>query len=329
MRTALITGLAGQDGSYLAELLLAKDYRIVGAVRDVRQAVDLLPSTLKDKVELVVWDMLDQQEMVAVLRYCQPTELYNFAAYSSGAGMYDDPVGIGEVNGLAVARMLEAIREVDAGIRFCQASSREIFGEPFESPQTECTPHNPRSPYGAAKLYADSMIQIYRQRYGLFACSAILFNHESPRRGLCFVTRKITHEAAKIKLGLTKELYLGNLEARRDWGFAGDYVHAMWLMQQQSHPDDYVIATGETHSVREFCECAFRHLGLDYREYVQEDSAAFRPSESSLLVGDAKRAKQILGWEPQVGFGELVDMMVDADLQMLDGNAKQIGRDQG
>ena len=225
--------------------------------------------------------------------------------------------------------MLEAIREVDAGIRFCQASSREIFGEPFESPQTECTPHNPRSPYGAAKLYADSMIQIYRQRYGLFACSAILFNHESPRRGLCFVTRKITHEAAKIKLGLTKELYLGNLEARRDWGFAGDYVHAMWLMQQQSHPDDYVIATGETHSVREFCECAFRHLGLDYREYVQEDSAAFRPSESSLLVGDAKRAKQILGWEPQVGFGELVDMMVDADLQMLDGNAKQIGRDQG
>ncbi len=328
MKTALITGLAGQDGSYLAELLLAKDYRIVGAVRDVRQAVDLLPSTLKDKVELVVWDMLDQQEMVAVLRYCQPTELYNFAAYSSGAGMYDDPVGIGEVNGLAVARMLEAIREVDTGIRFCQASSREIFGEPFESPQTECTPHNPRSSYGAAKLYADSMIQIYRQRYGLFACSAILFNHESPRRGLCFVTRKITHEAARIKLGLTKELYLGNLDARRDWGFAGDYVHAMWLMQQQSHPDDYVIATGETHSVREFCECAFRHLGLDYREYVQEDSAAFRPSESALLVGDAKRAKQILGWEPQVGFSELVDMMVDSDLQMLDGNAKQIGRDQ-
>ncbi len=328
MKTALITGLAGQDGSYLAELLLAKDYRIVGAVRDVQRTTNLLPSTLKDKIELVTWDMLDQQKMVTVLRYCQPAELYNFAAYSSGAGMYDDSVGIGEVNGLAVARMLEAIREVDTGIRFCQASSREIFGEPFESPQTECTPHNPRSPYGAAKLYADSMIRIYRQRYGLFACSAILFNHESSRRGLCFVTRKITHEAARIKRGLTEELHLGNLDARRDWGFAGDYVRAMWLMLQQSHPDDYVIATGETHSVREFCECAFRHLGLDYREYVQEDSVAFRPLELALLMGDAKKAKQILGWEPQVGFSELVDMMVDADLQMLDGNAKQITRNQ-
>ena len=328
MKTALITGLAGQDGSYLAELLLAKDYRIVGAVRDVQRTANLLPSTLKDKIELVTWDMLDQQKMVTVLRYCQPAELYNFAAYSSGAGMYDDSVGIGEVNGLAVARMLEAIREVDTGIRFCQASSREIFGESLESPQTECTPHNPRSPYGAAKLYADSMIRIYRQRYGLFACSAILFNHESSRRGLCFVTRKITHEAARIKRGLTEKLHLGNLDSRRDWGFAGDYVRAMWLMLQQSHPDDYVIATGETHSVREFCECAFRHLGLDYREYVQEDSAAFRPLEPALLMGDAKKAKQILGWEPRVGFSELVGMMVDADLQMLDGNAKQFGRDQ-
>ena len=328
MKTALITGLAGQDGSYLAELLLAKDYRIVGAVRDVQRTANLLPSTLKDKIELVTWDMLDQQKMVTVLRYCQPAELYNFAAYSSGAGMYDDSVGIGEVNGLAVARMLEAIREVDTGIRFCQASSREIFGESLESPQTECTPHNPRSPYGAAKLYADSMIRLYRQRYGLFACSAILFNHESSRRGLCFVTRKITHEAARIKRGLTEKLHLGNLDSRRDWGFAGDYVRAMWLMLQQSHPDDYVIATGETHSVREFCECAFRHLGLDYREYVQEDSAAFRPLEPALLMGDAKKAKQILGWEPRVGFSELVGMMVDADLQMLDGNAKQIGRDQ-
>ena len=322
MKTALITGLTGQDGSYLAELLLAKDYRIIGAVRDVRQAADLLPSTLKDKVELVAWNMLDQQEIVAILRYCQPTELYNLAAYSSGAGMYDDPVGIGEVNGLAVARMLEAIREVDIDIRFCQASSREIFGEPLESPQTECTPVNPRSPYGAAKIYADFMIRIYRQRYGLFACSAILFNHESPRRGLYFVTRKITHEAAKIKLGLTKDLPLGNLDARRDWGFAGDYVRAMWLMLQQSRPDDYVIATGETHSVREFCECAFRCLGLDYREYVQEDSSAFRPLEPTLLVGDARKAKQVLGWEPQIGFDELVNMMVNADLQMFDENNK-------
>ena len=322
MKTALITGLAGQDGSYLAELLLAKDYHIVGAVRDVQRTANLLPSTLKDKIELVTWDMLDQQKMVTVLRYCQPAELYNFAAYSSGAGMYDDSVGIGEVNGLAVARMLEAIREVDTGIRFCQASSREIFGESLESPQTECTPHNPRSPYGAAKLYADSMIRIYRQRYGLFACSAILFNHESSRRGLCFVTRKITHEAARIKRGLTEKLHLGNLDSRRDWGFAGDYVRAMWLMLQQSHPNDYVIATGETHSVREFCECAFRCLGLDYREYVQENSSAFRPPEPTLLVGDARKAKQVLGWEPQIGFNELVNMMVNADLQMLDENNK-------
>ncbi len=224
MKIALITGLTGQDGSYLAELLLAKDYRIIGAVRNVRQAADSIPSTLKDKIELVAWNMLDQQEIVAILRHYQPTELYNLAAYSSGTGMYDDPVGIGEVNGLAVARMLEAIREVDINIRFCQASSREIFGEPLESPQTECTPVNPRSPYGAAKIYADFMIRIYRQRYGLFACSAILFNHESPRRGLCFVTRKITHEAAKIKLGLTKDLQLGNLDARRDWGLCACHV---------------------------------------------------------------------------------------------------------
>ena len=317
MKTALVTGLAGQDGSYLAELLLAKGYRVIGAVRDNRRAASILPCTIKDKVELVEWNMLDQQSMVMVLKHYQPTELYNFAAYSSGAGMYDDPVGIGEVNGLAVTRILEAIREVDTEIRFCQASSREIFGESVESPQTECTSPNPRSPYGAAKLYADAMIRIYRQRYGLFACSAILFNHESPRRSLSFVTRKITHEAAKIKHGLTQELHLGNLETRRDWGFAGDYVHAMWLMLQQPRPDDYVIATGETHTVREFCECAFGYLGLDYRKYVQEDPSIFRPSEPVLLVGNAQKAKRALGWEPQVKFAELVNMMVDADLHAL------------
>ncbi len=322
MKSALITGLAGQDGTYLAELLLTKDYRIIGAVRDVKRAAGLLPPALENKVELVEWNMLDQHSMVMALRHCQPTELYNFAAYSTGTGMYDDPVGIGEVNGLAVARMLEAIREVDIPIRFCQASSREIFGESVESPQTECTPTNPRSPYGAAKLYADSMIRIYRQRYGFFACSAILFNHESPRRGLSFVTRKITHEAAKIKLGLTQELNLGNLDTRRDWGFAGDYVRAMWLMLQQPRPDDYVIATGETHTVREFCECAFGYLGLDYRKYVQEDSSIFRPSEPVLLVGNAQKAKQALGWEPQVSFAKLVNMMVEADLQMLGNNIK-------
>jgi GDPmannose 4,6-dehydratase len=318
MKTALITGLGGQDGSYLAELLLEKGYRIIGAVRDVRWTEDSLPITLKNRVELVAWSMLIQEEMVSVMRHYQPTELYNFAAYSSGAGMYDDPVGIGEVNGLAVVRMLEAIREVNIGIRFCQASSREIFGEPFEGSQTECTQVNPRSPYGAAKLYADSMIRIYRQHYGLFACSAILFNHESPRRSLGFVTRKITHGAAKIKLGLSKELYLGNLDACRDWGFAGDYVRAMWLMLQQSQPTDCVIATGESHSVREFCSRAFKRLGLDYRHFLANDPVSYRPAEPVLLVGDASKAKEVLGWEPQIRFCQLVDMMVDADLQMLE-----------
>ena len=317
MKTALITGLAGQDGSYLAELLLTKDYRIIGAVRDVQRAAMKLPEHLVSSVELVDWDMLDQQKMVETISYYRPMELYNFAAFSSGAGMYDDPVGIGEVNGLAVARILEAIRAVDVNIRFCQASSREIFGEAVESPQSEHTLTNPRSPYGAAKLYADAMIRIYRQRYSLFACSAILFNHESPLRGLEFVTRKITHEAARIKLGLAKELQLGNLDARRDWGFAGDTVHAMWLMLQHDHADDYVVATGETHSVREFCGCAFEYLGLDYKVYVREDMSAYRPVEPALLVGNADKAKAALGWEPKVGFSELVHMMVDADIQKL------------
>lgn len=317
MRKALITGVTGQDGSYLVELLLAKGYRIIGAVRDKQRAKEALPAGLKDAVELVQWDMLDQHRMIVVLAEYRPTEIYNFAAYSSGSGMFDDPVGIGEVNGLAVARMLEAIRAVDANIRFCQASSREIFGEAIISPQTEATPANPRSPYGAAKLYADAMIRIYRQRYGLFACAAILFNHESPRRGLEFVTRKITYEAAKIKLGLAKELHLGNLDAQRDWGFAGDTVRAMWLMLQQARPDDYVVATGEAHSVRELCEFAFGRLGLDYRDYVREDASAFRPVEPALLVGSADKAKQHLGWQPEVAFRELVHMMVDADLLNL------------
>jgi len=313
-KTALITGITGQDGLYLAELLLEKNYRIIGAVRDVHKAAAKLPERLPEAVELVEWDMLDQRKMLDALSHYRPTELYNFAAYSSGAGMYDDPVGIGEVNGLAVTRILEAIRAVDVNIRFCQASSREIFGEAVESPQNELTPTNPRSPYGAAKLYADTMIRIYRQHYGLFACSAILYNHESPRRGLAFVTRKITHEAARIKLGLTKELHLGNLDARRDWGFAGDTVRAMWLMLQHDHADDYVVATGETHSVREFCESAFGYLGLDYRAYVREDASSYRPIEPTILVGNADKAKTVLGWVPKVGFNELVHMMVDADM---------------
>ena len=317
MKTALVTGVTGQDGSYLAELLIAKGYRVVGAVRDVQLAVESLPSTLVSRVELVVWDVLDQRRMVDVLSRYRPQEVYNFAAYSSGAGMYDDPVAIGEVNGLAVARTLEAVREVDANIRFCQASSSEMFGEATESPQSEETPFHPRSPYGAAKLYAHSMIRIYRQRYGLFACSAILFNHESPRRGLGFVTRKITHEVASIKLGLTNELFLGSLDAHRDWGFAGDYMRAMWLMLQSAQADDYVLATGETHSVREFCECAFGYLGLDYRDYVREGSAASRPVEVVQLIGNAEKARRCLSWVPELGFRELVSMMVDGDLRML------------
>lgn len=326
MSTALITGVTGQDGSYLAELLLAKGYRIIGATRDVRKAASCPWPDLAGKIELVEWDMQNQQTMVDVLAYCRPQEIYNFAAYSSGAGMFDDSVGIGEINGLAVARILEAIRVVDVRIRFAQASSREIFGAAPESPQSEKTPCNPRSPYGAAKLYADAMIRIYREHYGLFACSAILFNHESHRRGLAFVTRKITREAARIKLGLANELRLGNLDTLRDWGFAGDFVCALWLMLQQVRGDDYVVATGEVHSVREFCECAFSHVGLDYRDYVREDPALFRPSEPVLLVGDAGKARQVLGWEPQVGFRELVTMMVDADLRTL---ADQIGTNAG
>jgi GDPmannose 4,6-dehydratase len=319
-KIALITGMSGQDGTYLAELLLAKNYQIIGVVRSLENARKSVPSILRNSVELVEWDMLDQHLITDILGIYQPTEIYNFAAYSSGSGMFEDPVGIGEVNGLAVTRIMEAIRQINHNIRFCQASSREIFGEATESPQAETTPTNPRSPYGAAKLYADSMIRIYRERYNLFACSAILFNHESPRRGLGFVTRKITHEACRIKLGLSKELHLGNLNALRDWGFAGDTVDAMWLMLQYDHADDYVVATGETHSVREFCECAFEYLALDYRDYVREDASAYRPLEAAVLVGNADKARTVLGWKPQVGFDELVHMMVDADMWALKQN---------
>lgn len=319
-KIALITGISGQDGSYMAELMLDNGYHVVGTVRNKNNLSPTLLEGLLDKVELVQMDMLDHQNIFDVISYYRPTEIYNFAAYSSGARMFDDPLEIGEVNGLAVARILETIRAVDMNIRFCQASSREIFGEAVETPQTEFTPTNPRSPYGAAKLYADSMIRIYRQRYNLYACSAILFNHESPRRGLEFVTRKITHEVAKIKLGLAKELHLGNLDAQRDWGFAGDYVRAMWLMLQQACADDYVVGTGEAHSVRELCEFAFSRLGLDYRDYVREDASVFRAVEPALLVGSAAKANRKLGWKPEVTFKELVHMMVDADLQTLTKN---------
>ena len=320
MPTVLITGITGQDGSYLAELLLDKHYRVIGAVRNIKESYKKLSLVLKDKLELVEFDMTDQHSITQIISQFRPDEIYNFAAFSSGAGMYDEPVKIGEINGIAVVKILEAIRSVDKKIKFCQASSREIFGEATGNPQNELTSVNPRSPYGAAKLYADSMIQIYRRHFGLFACSAILFNHESPRRGQQFVTRKITREAAKIKLGMVDELHIGNLEARRDWGFAGDYVMAMWLMLQQSSAEDYVIATEQTHSVRELCEYAFEYLGMDYRNYVRVDDVAFRPAETVPLVGDIRKARAILKWQPKVSFKELVKMMVDEDLNSLKRN---------
>ncbi len=315
--TALITGITGQDGSLLAEYLADKGYRVVGTVSNSTKAVATLPYALISNVELVECGLLNQQAIIEVLIKYQPSEVFNFAANSSGIGMYDDPVATGEFSGLGVTRILEAIRLVNPKIRFCQASSREVFGEASESPQTEETPKVPRSPYGAAKLYADSMVKIYRKHFDIYACSAILFNHESPRRRIEFVTRKITHMAASIKLGLADRLCLGNLDARRDWGYAGDTVRAMWLMLQQSHADDYIVATGKAHSVREFCECAFNHLELDYRRYITEDASAYRASEPIELVGNSAKAREKLGWFPEVGFEELVHMMVDADLRRL------------
>lgn len=317
MKTALVTGITGQDGLYATELLLSKNYRIVGVVRDFGLATDKLLRCFAQQIEVVHCDMLQTSRFVEILAGFKPDEVYNFAGLSTGKGMFDDAVAIGEINGLAVARILEAIRQVDDRIRFCQASSSEMFGDPLTSPQSETTPFNPRSPYGAAKLYAHSMIRIYRQHYGLFACSAILFNHESPRRRQDFVTRKIAQGVARIKLGLAKEIHLGNLESRRDWGFAGDYVRAMWLMLQQAQADDYVLGTGHTHSVRELCELAFSHVGLDYRDHVREDAEAYRPKESLELAGDAKKAHQQLEWLPEVGFNEMVRMMVDAELAAM------------
>ncbi len=317
MPIALITGITGQDGTYLAELLLAKNYSVVGVVRDASNAKDKIDSDLLNRVKIIEWDFLNQNVITGLIREYHPSEIYNFAAFSSGAGMFENPLEIAEINGLAVARILEGIRTIDNQIKVCQASSREVFGEVLTSPQSELTPTQPRSPYGAAKLYADSMIRIYRERYNIFACSAVLFNHESPRRGLEFVTRKITHEAAKIKLGLSSELLLGNLDTVRDWGFAGDTVNAMWLMLQHNQPDDYVVATGSTHTVREFCECAFSYLELNFHDYVREDASAYRPSEPAILVGDASKAKSQLSWNPKISFDELVKMMVDADIQRL------------
>lgn len=316
--TALITGISGQDGSYLAELLLEHGYHVVGTARDIDTAHEKLGNTLSSRLDLIAWDYADPQHLHEIISQLQPSEIYNLAAFSSGAGMFDEPIKVSKINGLLVTIILEAIRVCGPGIKFCQASSREVFGEALESPQNEKTARHPRSPYGAAKLYADSMIKIYRERYNTFACSAILFNHESPRRGLNFVTRKITHEAAKIKLGLSHELRLGNLDTQRDWGYAGDTVRAMWMMLQHDMADDYVVATGVTHTVRDFCDRVFNCLGLNYRDYVKEDVSAFRPSEPATLVGDISKIKQTLGWTPNTSFEQLIQMMVDAELSHLE-----------
>lgn len=317
MPTALITGVTGQDGSYLAELLLQKGYRVVGMVRRTSTINFDRIRHIQNEVEIVQGDLLDQMSLVDILTEYKPDEVYNLAAQSFVPTSFRQPVLTGEFTALGVTRVLEAIRIVNPKIRMYQASSSEMFGKVQEVPQSERTPLYPRSPYGVAKVYGHWITINYRESYNLFACSGILFNHESPRRGLEFVTHKVTHGAALIKLGRAEELRLGNLEARRDWGYAGDYVQAMWLMLQQEQPDDYVIATGETHSVRELCDVAFRHVGLDYRAHVRQDERYFRPAEVDLLVGDASKAGRVLGWEPRVTFRELVEMMVDADLEAL------------
>ncbi|MCU0666040.1 MAG: GDP-mannose 4,6-dehydratase [Candidatus Omnitrophica bacterium] len=316
MKTALITGIAGQDGSYLTEFLLAKGYKVIGIEQNRDNIPDYFSSSLINKVDLLQLDIVNYSGIKEVFLRYKPDEVYNYAAYSSGSGMFDNPAKIAEVNGLAVVHMLEIIRQAKISSRFCQASSSEMFGGTTGSPQSEKTPFNPRSPYGAAKLYAHSMVGIYRKHYGLFASSAILFNHESPRRGLGFVTKKIVHEAVRIKLGLAGELHLGNLDARRDWGFAGDYVQAMWLMLQQPEASDYVVATGQTHSVREICEIVFGYLNLDYKSYVRNDPAEYRMFEEAQLVGDWTKARTQLGWSPKVGFREMITLMVDAEMEM-------------
>ncbi|MBW3632289.1 MAG: GDP-mannose 4,6-dehydratase [Chloroflexi bacterium] len=319
-RTALITGITGQDGSYLAELLLEKGYRVFGMTRRTSTVTMERIAHLVDDLQIVQGDLLDQNSLAEALRTVKPDEVYNLAAQSFVPTSWNQPVLTGEFTALGVTRLLEAIRQVDPEIRIYQASSSEMFGKVAEVPQHELTRFHPRSPYGVAKVYGHWITVNYRESYGLYAVSGILFNHESPRRGLEFVTRKITDGVARIKLGLTDTLRLGNLDAKRDWGFAGDYVRAMYLMLQQETPDDFVIATGETHSVEEFCQIAFTEAGLNYHDHVVSDAAFVRPAEVDLLIGDASRARKILGWEPEVNFRQLVKMMVDADLERLEGD---------
>jgi GDPmannose 4,6-dehydratase len=314
MATAVITGISGQDGSYLAELLLKKGYTVIGTVRDKKAARYDRLQTMLDRIEIVELNLLDQEAIEQLVAQRRPVEIYNLAARASSAQLFDDPVLTGEINAMAVARLLESVRRVDASIRFCQASSSEIFGKSSESPQSETTEFYPRNPYGVAKLYGHWFSVNYRESHNIFACSSILFNHESPRRDTHFVTRKITQSAARIRAGLQSQLQLGSLEARRDWGYAADYVYAMWLMLQRGVADDYVLATGETHSVRELCEIAFGHVGLRYEDYVVEDAGGPRPAETVQLVGDPRKAETLLGWRRSVSFEELICMMVDADM---------------
>jgi GDPmannose 4,6-dehydratase len=314
---ALITGVTGQDGSYLAEFLLEQGYQVIGMVRRTSTVNFSRIAHIQDQLSLVSGDMLDEPSLINILQEYRPSEVYNLAAQSFVPTSWQQPVFTGEVTALGVTRILDAIRTVDPDIRFYQASSSEMFGKVRETPQNENTPFYPRSPYGVAKVYGHWITINYRESYGMHATSGILFNHESPRRGLEFVPRKVSHGVARIKLGLDHELRLGNLDSRRDWGYAGDYVKAMWLMLQRDKPDDYVVATGETHSIRELCEIAFDCVDLDREKYVVQDERFIRPAEVDLLVGDASKAGRMLGWEPTVTFPELVEMMVKADLETL------------
>jgi GDPmannose 4,6-dehydratase len=316
-KRALITGITGQDGSYLAELLLEQGYEVVGVTRRTSAPNLWRVQHILDRIEIRPGDLLDQLSLIKVLSDVRPTEVYNLAAMSFVPASWDQPMLTGEFNAQGVTRVLEAVRHVDPGIRLYQASSSEMYGKVREVPQTEMTPFYPRSPYGVSKVFAHYITVNYRESYSLYACAGILFNHESPRRGLEFVTRKVTDGVARIKLGLTDTLSLGNLSAKRDWGFAGDYVRAMWAMLQQDAPDDYVVAMGVTHSVEDLVELAFGHVGLDWRAHVRQDPAFLRPAEVDLLIGDASKARRVLQWAPAVDFNGLIAMMVDADMERL------------
>lgn len=325
-KTALITGITGQDGSYLAELLLSEGYRVFGLVRRVSNENYQRLEHLRARLTLLQGDLLDQTSLAAAVEESQPCEVYNLAAQSFVPASWQQPVLTAEFTALGVTRLLDAVRKICPQARFYQASSSEMFGKVRETPQRETTPFHPRSPYGVAKVYGHYITVNYRESYGLFACSGILFNHESPRRGLDFVTRKITHGVARIKHGLSEELRLGNLEAKRDWGFAGDYVRAMWLMLQQDKADDYVVGSGETHSVEEFVRIAFDHAGLDWRRHVVIDPRFYRPAEVDLLLGDAAKARSKLGWQPRMSFEQMVRTMVDADIAALRPAVKPMAR---